>query len=130
MKKKFALLIAIALLLTLTGNVLAATTFKNFKMTFTKKDSYTSIVSDTTSKAKTTSDYATMIITSSSSSKNCKYYIYKGSSVISRDHFETTTKGTWFFYTSDVAKGTRITLKGRPDSSVSTCTITGSFGAG
>ncbi|MEG0505684.1 MAG: hypothetical protein RR547_13635 [Raoultibacter sp.] len=99
-------------------------------MTFVNTDFYANIVSDTTSKAKTTSDYATMIISASSSSKNSKYYIYKGSSEISRGHFETTTTGTWFYYTSNVAKGTNITLKGRPDSSVSTCTVTGSFGAG
>lgn len=86
--KKRLWIIALALLLALTSNALAATAFKGFTMTFKDKDTYTSIVSDTVSKAKTTSDYATMIITKSSSTKNSKYYIYKGSSAISRDHFE------------------------------------------
>ena len=59
-------------------------------------------------------------------------YLYtrkvKASLVIS-DSGKATCVGH-MYYTSDVAAEKTVYLKGRPDSSVSSCTVTGEFGAG
>lgn len=64
------------------------------------------------------------------STKKNVFRTYCDGKYTSGEYFYKTTTGTWMYYTSDVAAEKTVYLKGRPDSSVSSCTVTGKFGAG
>ena len=122
-----------ALLMCMAGTAFAAVSFRNFKMEYIATDSYYVVCADTTSKDRLVAndDYARLYIYDTSSTKN---NIYRASTTISNfvtgKYYKNTTNGTWMYYTEDVAKGKRVSLRARPDSSVSSCTITGEFCAG
>ena len=107
----------------------AAVDFTNFKMTFSSTDTYQKITSDTTSKDNP--ERARLYISSNTSSVNSVFRAGKTStgSAVTGLYHDRTTNGRMMYYSVDIAKNTRIYLQGRPDSSVSSCTITGSFGA-
>lgn len=132
MKRVFVMILCVAMLLGLASVAFAAEGFSTFKLTFKSTTSYQSIVSDTTSKNKNVSDkaYARLYVYSTSSDKNNVYRTYSGGEYTSSKYFDKTTNGTWMYYTSDVAANKTVYLRGRPDSSVSSCTVTGEFGAG
>lgn len=132
MKRKLSLILCLAMVFCLASSAFAAEGFTNFKMTFTKTSEYQSIVSDTTSKAKVSgSDYARLYVYACSSSKNNIYKSYSSSTYVSGPYYlKTSPTATQMFYTSNIAKGARVYLKGRPDSSVASCTVTGEYGAG
>ena len=88
------------------------------------------ITSDTTSKDNPTR--ARLYITSNTSDVNSVFRAGKTmtGSAVTRLYYDRVTSGRMMSYNVSIAKDTRIYLQGRPDSSVSSCTITGSFGAG
>ena len=131
MKRKVALILCVALLLG-SSVAFAAVGFTSFTMTFTSTTSYQSIVADSTSKDMKVANnaYARLYVYSTTSSKNNVYRTYYSGSYVSSQYFKKLTTGTWMYYTSDVPKGKYVTLRGRPDSSVSSATVTGEFGAG
>lgn len=132
MKRTIAMILCVAMLLSLASTAFAAEGFTKFKLTFTSMTSYQSIISDTTSKAKKVKDkdYARLYVDSTTSTKKNVFCTYCDGKYTSGEYFYKTTTGTWMYYTSDVAAEKTVYLKGRPDSSVSSCTVTGKFGAG
>lgn len=131
MKRKIVATLCIAVLLCLATSAFASESFTNFKLAFSSTSSYQSIVSDTTSTAKTAGeDYARLYVDSTTSSVNNVYRTYSGKAYTSRTYFKNTTTGTWMYYNTDISQGATVYLRGRPDSSVSSCTVTGKFGAG
>ncbi len=127
-KSMFCVILCLSLLLGVIAH--AAVDFTRFTMTFSDKDTYQQVTSDTTSKDNPTR--ARLYITSNTSSVNSVFRAGKTStgSAVTRSYFDRITSGRMMYYDEDIAKDTRIYLQGRPDSSISTCTITGSFGAG
>lgn len=131
MKRKMAVVLCLATLLGIAGSAFASVGFTNFKLVFVTTTTYKNVTSDTTSTAKDAgTDYARLYVYSTTSSKNNVYRTYSGGQYVSGQYFKKLTDGTWMYYTSDIAEGTRVYLKGRPDSSVSSCYVTGEFGAG
>lgn len=131
MKRKVALILCVAMLVCMASTAFASVGFTSFKMTFSSTTSYQSITSDTTSTAKEADDdYARLYIYSTSSDVNNVYRTYSGGAYTSRLYYKKTTSGTWMYYNTDINANTRVYLMGRPDSSVSSCTVTGEFGAG
>ena len=132
MKRVYALLICAAMLLCLAGTAFAAVGFTDFNLVFVSTTAYHNVTYDTTSSAKKVedNDYARLYIYSTSSTKNNVYRTFSGGQYTSDKYYKKTTDGTWMYYTSDVAANKAVYLKGRPDSSVPSCTITGEFGAG
>ena len=131
MKRKMAVVLCLATLLGIAGIAFASVGFTNFKLVFVTTTTYKNVTSDTTSTAKDAgTDYARLYVYSTTSSKNNVYRTYSGGQYVSGQYFKKLTDGTWMYYTSDIAEGTRVYLKGRPDSSVSSCYVTGEFGAG
>lgn len=127
-KRVFVAILCLSLIL---GSVAyAAVDFTSFKMTFSNKNTYQKITSDTTSKDNP--ERARLYITSNTSSVNSIFRAGKTAtgSAVTRLYYDRVTTGRMMSYNVDIAKNTRIYLQGRPDSSVSSCTITGSFGAG
>lgn len=110
----------------------AAVKFEDFDMNYNGADGFTSVVSDTTSKAKTAkTDYARLYITKTTSpSKNCIFKTYYNGEYVSREYYDTTTTGRWMYYNTDIPEKARVILRARPDSSVPSCRLSGSFGAG
>ena len=132
MKRTIAMILCVAMLLSLASTAFAANGFTEFELTFTSTTQYKSIVSDTTSKAKKVEDddYARLYVYSTTSDKNNVYRTYSGGKYTSEKYFKKTTSKTFMYYTSDIASGAFVYLRGRSDSSVSSCTVTGEFGAG
>lgn len=127
-KRVFVAILCLSLIL---GSVAyAAVDFTSFKMTFSNMNTYQKITSDTTSKDNPVR--ARLYITSNTSSVNSIFRAGKTAtgSAVTRLYYDRVTTGRMMSYNVDIAKNTRIYLQGRPDSSVSSCTITGSFGAG
>lgn len=127
-KRVFTIVLCLSLIL---GTVAyAAVDFTSFKMTFSNTNTYQKITSDTTSVDNP--ERARLYITSNTSSVNSVFRAGKTStgSAVTRLYYDRITSGRMMYYDVDIAKDTRIYLQGRPDSSVSNCTITGSFGAG
>ncbi|NLV58301.1 MAG: hypothetical protein GXY67_05980 [Clostridiales bacterium] len=131
MKRKVALVLCVVMILATASVAYAAVGFTNFKMTFTSTTTYQNIVSDTTSKDMLVANdaYARLYVYATTSSVNNVYRTYSGG-YVSGQYFKKLTSGTWMYYTSDIDQGDRVYLRGRPDSSVSSCTVTGEFGAG
>lgn len=127
-KRVFTIILCLSLILG-TG-AYAAVDFINFKMIFSNMDAYQKITSDTVSVDNP--ERARLYITSNTSSVNSVFRAGKTStgSAVTRLYYDRTTSGRMMYYDVDIAKDTRIYLQGRPDSSVSDCKITGSFGAG
>lgn len=128
--KKRVLVVILCLSLVLGSVAHAAVEFSSFKMTFSNKDTYQKITSDTTSKDNP--PRARLYITSNTSDVNSVFRAGKTmtGSAVTRLYYDRVTSGRMMSYNVSIAKDTRIYLQGRPDSSVSSCTITGSFGAG
>ncbi len=127
-KRVFTIVLCLSLIL---GTVAyAAVDFTRFKMTFSNTNTYQKITSDTTSMDNP--DRARLYITNNTSSVNSVFRAGKTStgSAVTRLYYDRITSGRMMYYNVGIAKNTRIYLQGRPDSSVSSCTITGSFGAG
>ncbi len=127
-KKAVAIVLYLSLMLGTVAH--AAVSFSDFKMTFSNMDTYQRVTSDTTSVDNP--ERARLYITSNTSSVNSVFRAGKTStgSPVTRLYYDRTTTGRMMYYNVNITKDTRIYLQGRPDSSVSTCTITGSFGAG
>ncbi len=127
-KSMFCVILCLSLLLGVIAH--AAVDFTRFTMTFSDKDTYQQITSDTTSKDNPTR--ARLYITSNTSDVNSVFRAGKTmtGSAVTRLYYDRVTSGRMMSYNVNIAKDTRIYLQGRPDSSVSSCTITGSFGAG
>lgn len=132
MKRMVSMILCVAMLLCMASTAFAARGFTDFKMTFKTTTTYQTVTYDTTSKDKLVDDdaYARLYVYETTSSKNNVYRTYSGGEYTSIQYFKKTTSGTWMYYTSDVDSGSYVFLKGRPDSSVSSCTVTGEFGAG
>ena len=131
MKRVVALIISMMLMVASASVACAAVDFEDKTISFTNKSAYGSIVSDSTSKAKeANTDYARLYITNNTSSVNSVFRTYYNGSYVSREYFKRETAGTWMYYNTNVPAEKYVNLRGRPDSSVSTCKITGSFGAG
>jgi hypothetical protein len=117
----------------MAGTAFARVPFTKFKMQFISTESYYVLCADTTSKDRrvANNDYARLYVYENSSPKNNVYRISTtiGNYVSSR-YYKDITDGTWMYYTEDVNKGKRVSLRGRPDSGVPECTVTGEFGAG
>ncbi len=129
MKKTiFSIILCVSLML---GTIAyGAVSYTNFKMTFKDMDTFQKITSDTTSKANP--ERARLYITSNTSSVNSVFRAGKTATgnAVTRLYYDRTTKGRMMYYNTDIAKDARIYCQGRPDSSVSSCTISGKFGAG
>ena len=128
--KKRVFIVILCLSLVLGTFACGAVDFTNFKMTFSDKNTYEKVTSDTTSVDNP--ERARLYITSNTSSVRSVFRAGKTStgSAVTRLYFDRITSGRMMYYTVDIAKDTRIYLQGRPDSSLSNCTITGKFGAG
>ena len=114
----------------LMASAVASVNYTNFTMTFTDLDEFQTVTSDTTSKNNPTR--ARLYIYSNTSSVKSVFRAGTtptGSPVTGR-YYDRTTDGRMMNYTVNLAQNTRVYLQGRPDSSISSCTITGAFGAG
>jgi hypothetical protein len=128
MKRK-GVIVVIALALTLIVSVAqAAVGYSNFTLTFTTTSSYTSIVSDTASVANPS--YARLYVYNNTSSVNSAWRAIRSGSVVTNVYFDRLVNYRQMFYTASIPVNASVTLQGRPDSSVSSCTVTGQFGAG
>ena len=87
MKRKISFFLCIAILVCLAGTAFGSVSFKKFTLTFKDKASFTSIVSDTTSRAMTVKnqDHARFTVNTNSSKKNV-FRAYSGG-VVSIEHF-------------------------------------------
>lgn len=132
MKKWLSVLLCLAIAVGFVSVASASVTFTNFSLKFVTTSTYKTIVSDNTSKAMSSGvDYATMVVSSTTSTKNNLYYSKSGGVFVSRSHYEKTTPGTWFYYNTNLGQSVSVSLVARPDSSIlTTIKVTGAFGAG
>lgn len=121
-------------LLVLAGSAYAAENFTRFTMYFKGKNTYDEVVTDTTSKLKSSGTYSRLYLTSNTSSVNCVWMTHDVTAgrTCSNVNYARLTGTSYkaITYTCDVAKNHTVALFGRPDSSVDSCVVTGSFGAG
>lgn len=132
-KRVICVALCAALLMCMAGTAFAKANFVDFKMKFISTESFYVLCADTTSKKRLVSnnDYARLYVDENTSPKKNVYRISTAiDTYVSRDYFKDLTDGTWIYYTKDVEANKRVSLRGRPDSSVESCIVAGSFGAG
>ena len=123
MKRKLAIALAVALLSCIAASASAAVPY-----TAVLENTYGSIISDTTSRAGCL--FGRLYITSNSSNMYCHFYLTYNGEQVTNVYNDKLTAGRWMYYNEYIPKDAIITLNGRCDSSISSATITGSFGAG
>lgn len=136
--KKIGVILCVVLFLCLVSYAVAAQPYNNYTMTFQSTSSYEEVCSDTTSKAMTannSSSYGRQQCTYNSSSKNNAYragLTSTGSAASIRHYVNRTYNNAvvQYFYNVNIARYATVYLQGRPDSSVSTATVSGTWGAG
>ena len=134
MKKIFGVVLCLALILSMATTTYAAVTFKNFKLIFAGKKVYTSVVTDSTSKAMAVGTNSRLYLTANTSNVNCVWMAFNltKNKECSIEEYAKLTGSSYkgITYTVAAANNNKINLLGRPDSSVSSCSVTGQFGAG
>ena len=136
MKKKIGLLVCVVLILTITSTVYAANNFNYFVMNFSSISTYQKVCQDTTSKdmvATNPNAYGRLTVTSTApGTVNNVWRAGRSSttSPCSKPVYAKTCTDKHVEYTVDASKGSTIYLQGRPDSSIPTCIVSGSWGAG
>jgi hypothetical protein len=130
MKRKHIILVAVLALTMVASIAQASVGFTNFTLTFTTTSQYTSIVTDTTSVANPS--YGRLYLYSNTSSVNCVWRAIRSGSAVTGLYYDRVISSGFrqMIYTTSLPVNASVTLQGRPDSSVSSCTVTGAFGAG